>query len=290
VLEARAAAADAGAATRQDGPFVASALAVDEDDDKKSEERQRLRSPVVYEIVRREGEEELNRPLNSLWWSGVAAGAAISSSLLTKALLHHYLPDAPWRPVVESFGYCVGFLIVILGRMELFTEHTVSAVLPLLKDLSVRNLLRTGRLWIFVLGANLAGTAAAAVASVFIGTAHPDHLNAMLEVSREFAALPPLQALVYGIPAGFLVAAIVWMLPSAQGSEFWIIVTVTYVIGLAGFTHVVVGSAEIFVLVLHGELGLAGSLRSLGPTLLGNIIGGTGLFAVLAYGQVREEV
>lgn len=260
------------------------------EDAKKSEERQRLRSLVVYEIVCREGEEELDRPVNSLWWSGVAAGAAISSSLLAKALLHYYLPDAPWRPVVESLGYCVGFVIVILGRMELFTEHTVSAVLPLLRDFNIRNLARTGRLWLFVFLANLVGTAAAAAASVFIGTAHPEHLTAMLEVSREFAELSASHALVYGIPAGFLVAAIVWMMPSAQGSEFWIIVTVTYVIGLAGFTHVVVGSAEIFVLLLHGEIGIFNVLRSLGPTLLGNIIGGAGLFAVLAYGQIREEV
>ncbi|MDX1527841.1 MAG: formate/nitrite transporter family protein, partial [Gammaproteobacteria bacterium] len=70
------------------------------------DERVRLRPPVVYEIVRREGEEEMRRPLDSLWWSGIAAGLGITASLLAEGLLHHYLPDTPYRPVLENFGYC----------------------------------------------------------------------------------------------------------------------------------------------------------------------------------------
>ena len=99
------------------------------------------------------------------------------------------------------------------------------------------------------------------------------------------------QALLYGIPAGFLVAAIVWIMPSAEYAGFWVIVIVTYVIALGRFTHVVAGSNEAFLLILNGDItvqtGLFGLLL---PTLLGNIIGGTGLFAMLAHRQVREEI
>jgi len=78
------------------------------------EERTQPRTPVIYEVVRRQGDEELSRPLTSLWWSGLAAGLSISFSLLAQGLLHMRLPDANWRPLVEAVGYPVGFLMVIL--------------------------------------------------------------------------------------------------------------------------------------------------------------------------------
>ncbi|HEX7060846.1 MAG TPA: formate/nitrite transporter family protein [Woeseiaceae bacterium] len=261
------------------------------DENQEVEERQRLRSPLVYEIVRREAEVELARPAVSLWWSGVAAGIALSASLLAEGLLHRYLPDAAWRPAAESFGYCFGFLVVILGRLQLFTEQTVTAVLPVLADFCTHTLLRTARLWSIVLVANFVGTLLTAIITVHIGTTSAENLVAMLEVAREFAELTPVQAVAYGIPAGFFIAAIVWMVPSAEGAAFWVIVVVTYLIALGGFAHVVVGSAEVFLLQVAGELGVAQGLFGLIlPSLVGNILGGTGLFAMLAYAQVQEEL
>src|SRR5437588_12243275 len=84
------------------------------------EERSSPRTPVIYEIVRRLGEEEMRRPVVSLWWSGVAAGLSISFSLLAQAVLNVHLPDEPWRPLVSSFGYTVGFLMAVLSRQQLF--------------------------------------------------------------------------------------------------------------------------------------------------------------------------
>ncbi|WP_405223327.1 formate/nitrite transporter family protein [Lentisalinibacter sediminis] len=257
---------------------------------KEAEERQRLRSPLIYEIVRREGIEELRRPTSSLWWSGLAAGVGISASLLGTGLLFHYLPAADWAPAVSSFGYCLGFLIVVLGRLQLFTEQTVTAVLPLLKNPKRENWIGLGRLWGVVLIANLTGTFLTAVFIVAAGPVHPEHLEAMLEVSRKFAQMAPGEAIGLGIPAGFLVAAMVWMIPNAKGSEFWVVIAMTYLIALGGFAHVIVGSSEVFLLQLSGELGIVEGLFGLIlPSLLGNIIGGTGLFALLAYGQVQEE-
>jgi hypothetical protein len=90
----------------------------------------RLPAPLIYEIVRRMGEEEMERPITSLWWSGVAAGLSISFSLLAQAILQAHLPDSSWRPPLTSLGYPVGFLIVVLGRQQLFTENTITPVPP----------------------------------------------------------------------------------------------------------------------------------------------------------------
>src|SRR5690348_7492421 len=104
----------------------------------KIEERSALSAPIVYEIVRKEGDEEMERPATSLWWSGVAAGLSISFSLLAQSILELYLPDAPWRSLISSFGYAVGFLMVVLGRQQLFTENTITAVLPVMADFTIR--------------------------------------------------------------------------------------------------------------------------------------------------------
>ena len=122
-----------------------------------ADERSGLRTPLIYEIVRKRGDEEMERPAVSLWWSGVAAGLSISFSLLAQSILELHLPDAPWRTLVSSLGYAVGFLMVVLGRQQLFTENTLTAIIPLLARRNWFTLLRVARLWAVVLAANLVG-------------------------------------------------------------------------------------------------------------------------------------
>ncbi len=149
------------------------------------EERMQLRAPVIYEIVRREGEAEVERPDASLLWSGLAAGFGISASVFTEGLLHQLLPDTPVRPLLENFGYCFGFLIVVLSRLQLFTENTLTAVLPLFAEWSLANLRGTARLWGLVLFANLAGTFLAAALAVFGHVPTPEQLAAAYEIARQ---------------------------------------------------------------------------------------------------------
>src|SRR4051812_32659775 len=96
-----------------------------EQSDAAEEEAHERSSPggeVVYKAILKEGEDELERPSGALFWSGLAAGLSMGFSLIGEALLRAYLPEAHWRPLVAKFGYSLGFLIVILGRQQLFTE------------------------------------------------------------------------------------------------------------------------------------------------------------------------
>lgn len=262
--------------------------------DKKAREVERKRqltSPMVYEIVREDGEEELRRPLLSLWWSGLAAGIAISMSVVAEGLLRQHLPDAPWRPLVENFGYCVGFLMVILGRFQLFTENTITAVLPLVARKTSESFIRTARLWGIVLFANVAGTLLFALAALFAGIFTDAQVAAFMDLARHFMDRTALEMLLHGVPAGFLIAIAVWMMPSATGAEFWVVIVVTYMIALGDMAHVVAGSSEAFLLLLSAEIGIGDYLFSfLLPAFTGNVIGGTALFTLLAYGQVKEEL
>ncbi|KHK92751.1 transporter (formate/nitrite transporter family protein) [Novosphingobium malaysiense] len=258
-------------------------------------EHSRLSALTVFSIIRREGEEELRRPSSSLWWSGIAAGVGISSSVYAQALLYDSFAGHPHRALIASLGYTVGFVLVILSRLQLFTENTLSVVLPMLSEPSWRRLARSGRLWGIVLTANLIGTALTAfvVLTVTRGTeaGYSSHIIAMLDVSQHAAEASGMIALVKGIPAGFFIAALVWMLPSSKGFELWVIMLFTGLIAAGEFTHVIAGSTEMFLLVVDGRMGIVQAFADhLVPTFAGNVIGGTGLFAMLAYGQIHAEI
>jgi formate/nitrite transporter FocA (FNT family) len=246
---------------------------------------------VVHEVVRLQGDEELGRPVQSLVFSGFAAGVAISASLLTETFLRMRLPRAEWSGLVVSLGYTVGFVIVILGQLQLFTESTITAVLPLATHPTLRNLGRLVRLWTIVFVANMAGTCFVALLlakQVFVG---PEQLAAAVDVSRTILTKGPEVTLFAAMPAGFLIASIAWILPSARGSAMGVIMLITYVISLGEFSHVVAGSGEAWLLMWTGQTSFAGALNGfILPSLAGNLVGGTGLFAILAHGQVRNEI
>ncbi len=265
---------------------------LDRDEEKQANEYESVSSSVIFEAIRREGEHELSRPFSALWWSGVAAGLAISVSVLSKGFLASILPHADWAAAISNFGYTVGFLIVILGRMQLFTENTITPILPLFLAPTQSKFIQTVRLWGIVFAANMFGCFAAALVLVY-GHILPDvRFEGILSVSRHYAEATPFEHFAWGIPAGFLIAALVWILPRMESAgEVLMIVIVTYIIGLGGMSHVVAGSTELFILVMSGELGLiAAVFGGIFPAFAGNVLGGTGIFAALTYAQVREEI
>jgi formate/nitrite transporter FocA (FNT family) len=255
------------------------------------EELSTPRTPVIYEVVRRLGEEEMARPATSLWWSGLAGGISISFSLLAQSILEATLPETGWRVLLASFGYSVGFLIVILGRQQLFTESTITVVLPVLKNVTRENVSRMARLWAIVLAANLAGTLFAALFCTFTPVV-PDRLfEGMMSISRLLLDYGWWDMMFRGITAGFLMAALVWMMPSAEASKFHVITIMTWLIAVGGFTHIVAGSFEAWLLMLSGDWPTVRMLwEFMVPVLIGNMIGGTALFAMIAYAQVMEEI
>ena len=255
------------------------------------EERSTPPTPVIYEIVRRYGEDEMARPATSLWWSGLAAGLSMSFSLLALALLQMHLPEAPWQRLLVSLGYPVGFVMVVLSRQQLFTENTITVMLPIIARPSWQGIGRGLRMWAIVLAANLAGTLLAALFASFTPVITPELREAMISVSREAMRHGGLEMGFRAVTAGFLMAAMVWLIPAAEGAQFYVIFLMTYLIGLADSAHIVAGSVEAFMLVVNGELGVAAMLGGfVAPVLVGNIVGGTVLFALLSYAQVMKEL
>ena len=259
--------------------------------EKEVEERSAPEAKIVHAAVSRQGEDELGRPLGSLFWSGLAAGIAMMASVSLQGAFHQRLPDAPWRELVGALGYSVGFMIVILGRMQLFTEQTMVAVLPLARETTARNFGRVGRLWAVVFIGNVIGAALISAAAFYLHLQSKELTGAMLEVSSKILEKTPGETFAQAIPAGFLIASVAWIRSATDDSSFWIVLVITYAIGIGGFTHVIAGAAEAFLLLWSGKAGILWVIGTfLIPVLLGNIVGGTGLFAMLAHAQVKEEI
>jgi formate-nitrite transporter family protein len=251
----------------------------------------RLRAVVVYEIIRTEGEGELGRTFSALWWSGLAAGISIGFSFLTVAVLAAQLPDFAWREIVAKIGYAVGFLIVILGRQQLFTENTLTAVLPVIMRRRLDWLIGMLRLWGIVLTANVIGCFVFALALSSTGIVSQEVAHELQTIVQTMMQNTPWQMFVKGLGSGWIIAALVWMLPSSEGAEFAVITLMTTLIAFCGFTHVVAGSAEALYGVLTGGISLTAAVFGFFlPTLGGNVFGGTVLFALLSYAQVRTEI
>jgi formate/nitrite transporter FocA (FNT family) len=259
----------------------------EERDRKAAEERSAVGAHVIYDAIRMEGEEELSRPTSALAWSGFAAGLSMGFSLVSEGVLRNHLPDTAWRPLITKLGYAVGFLIVTLGRQQLYTENTLTPIIPLLSRKSWVVMNHVLRLWAVVLLANLAGTMLFALVVGQTGVFDQGLKATFTEIGREAAGRNFGGHLLTGIFAGWLIALMVWMLPGGHFARFWIIIVITYLVGLAHFSHIIAGSVSVFYLVATGELSFGAYAGSfLVPVFLGNTLGGVALVAALNHAQV----
>ena len=251
----------------------------------------RPNAALIHEIIRAEGEGELSRAALGLLLSGLAAGLAMGLSLMTEGLLRAHLPDAPWRDLVSKLGYAVGFVVVVIGRQQLFTENTLTPVLPLLYHRDMQTFGRVVRLWTLVLAANIAGTWAVSAVLAGTGLFPPEIKSAFSAISQHAIEASFGSTVLKGIFAGWIIALLVWLMPGAGGARSAVIVLLTWLVSVAGFAHVVAGSVDASFLVLTDQASMTDYLwRFFTPTLLGNILGGVALVAALNYGQVVNEV
>jgi formate/nitrite transporter FocA (FNT family) len=246
---------------------------------------------VIHEVVREEGEQELKKRVPAVGWSGLAAGMSMGFSFLCMSMIGSMLPDTPWRHLVASGGYTVGFVITILGRQELFTESTLTAFLPLLVRRDGATLRLVLRFWAVVLAANLVGTALFATLLSRPGLFPAPVVAALVDISRQSVDGVFTVTLLKAVLAGWIIALMAWLLPSARSARFFVIVFLTYVVALCRLPHIVAGSVESAYAVFTGLTSPGQYLTGfLLPTLIGNTIGGVALTAMLNHAPLAEDL
>ena len=246
---------------------------------------------VIHEIVLKDGEAELARNGRAVFLSGLTAGLSMGFSFLGMALIRSALPDEPFRRLLDSIGYSVGFVIAILGRQQLFTESTLTAVLPLLVRRDVTTAISLLRFWAIVLGANILGTAIFAALLATPGLFAEPLRAALVLIARESVVGPFWPTLIKAIYAGWLIALMVWLLPSAKSARLLVIVMLTYIVAIGRFSHVIAGSVEAFFAVFNGDASIDEYLTAFfAPTIIGNTIGGVALVALLNHAPLATEL
>ena len=254
------------------------------------EDRLPSRAMAIHEHIRQDGEKEMERDAMALLWSAIAAGLSMGASLLAKGIFHVQLEGVPGGFLLENLGYTFGFIIVIMARQQLFTENTVTAVLPVMQNPTLGNFGLLMRLWGVVLLGNIIGTGIAAWAFEYMPIFDEATRDAFVKIGMDVMKNSPTEMFSNAIISGWLIATMVWMFPAA-GAKIVVIILMTWLIALGDTTHIVVGSVEILYLVFNGTLHWSDFLWPFAlPTLAGNICGGTFIFALMSHAQIRNDM
>jgi formate/nitrite transporter FocA (FNT family) len=241
----------------------------------------------IYESVKQDAAEELARPNSALAFSGVFAGATLGFSGLVAAAATALVGDVAGHELIAALFYPIGFIAVIVGRAQLFTENTLYPVTLVLDER--RHLRNTLRLWAVVFAANVVGALAFAAFAVHSGAVPPSIVGNLTRLGHDLAAGDWTSNLWSGVMAGWLLALVAWVIESSdhvigQVALIWIL---TFVIGAASLDHCVSTTAEVLSSVVDGGVSVGHFFAWLAAVVLGNVLGGVLIVGVLNYGQVR---
>ena len=267
-----------------------SGFSLSDDEHDEVEDKSPPRAAVLHEIIRRIGREELNRGVVALAWSAFAAGLTMGFSFLARGVLHRYTQGIPAGFLIEGFGYTFGFIAVIIARQQLFTENTLTVVLPVMTSPSWQQFGRLGRLWGVVLAGNLIGATLFALGMLKLQQFDAETQAAFVSIGRELMHNTPFEMFSKGILSGWIIAMMVWMMAATDQSRLAIIIICTYLIAIGDFTHIIVGAVEAMYMVFAGETSFADAVLHFAlPTLAGNVVGGSLIFALISHAQVRTD-
>jgi formate/nitrite transporter FocA (FNT family) len=256
----------------------------------------RLSAAEIHDNVVVAADEEMRRPAVELALSGLQAGLMIGFSLLAAAYLASLVgPNAApeHRAAAAAAGYPLGFILVVLARSQLFTENTLDPLLPLLERRDVRTLRGVARLWAIVLPGNLLGAlcfALLAARTPMIGEPLRESLHEVAQHATEGGFGVVFYRAIFG---GWLVALMAWLVASTSftGAQIAFVWLTTAPIAAFGFKHSVAGAAEAFYRAASGRATWGEMVGAfLVPAILGNIVGGGGLVALLNHGQVFSTI
>jgi formate-nitrite transporter family protein len=254
--------------------------------------QQELERPTaiqIYAQVAKNARQELRRPARSLAISGFAGGLTMGLTGLATAMARAELGTSGGAQFVTNMLYPIGFIAVILGRAQLFTENTLYPVALVLSER--RHYFATLRLWAIVLISNCIGTLGFAALAVRTHALQSQYVESLAALGVEIANHSTSEIFWSAIIGGWIIALVAWLVSASHSisGSMLLIWLLAFIVGLGHFAHSIASSGELLSAVLHGQEPVMGYFRWLWPAVLGNIIGGVGLVTLLEYGQTAEE-
>ncbi len=255
--------------------------------EKTQRELDRPTADQIYEQVSRNARHELNRAPLGLAISGLAGGITMGLTALSTSIVVAELGSGPGAAFVAHLFYPIGFIAVILGRAQLFTENTLYPVALMLAER--RHGWKTLRLWVIVLCSNVIGAFLFALLAVLTGALRPEFVSAMSKMGADAANVSFSHIFWSAVIGGWIIALVAWLVSGSHSitGSVMLIWLLTFVVGLGGFAHCIATSGEILASILNHQLAASRYFSWLLAATLGNILGGVLLVTFLEYGQVK---
>ncbi len=253
------------------------------------DEPSRRTASDIFDLVIAEAQTELERPSLNVAFSAMSAGLAMGLSGVGVATLTSILGDKPSTPALAYLVYPIGFVIVILGRMHLFTENTL---FPVALVLEKRRMFRaTLRLWSVVLSANVLGAFMFSVLATKTPGTSPEVRAELVKLGLEMGSRSSGEIFWTAVFGGWVIALVAWLVTASRESTGQILVILlgTYIVGVSGFSHSIAGSSEVLAAVLGDDLSIARFGAWFFWAVLGNVVGGVLIVAIFNYGQVHND-
>lgn len=240
----------------------------------------------IYQQVATNARQELERSTTALFLSGFGAGAFMGLSAMGTAIALAILGDSPHARIISRMFYPLGFIVVIVGRSQLFTENTLYPVALVLAE--KRQFLNTMRLWAVVLPANVLGALVFSLLAAKTTAFEPSFVAALSTLGANAIAHPATTVFWSGVIGGWMIALAAWLVSASHSitGSVMVIWMLTFIVGLGNFAHCIASSCEILVTVLTHHASWLSFAQWFWPAVLGNILGGICLVTILEYGQV----
>ena len=250
-----------------------------------------LEMPTAHEIyvqVAKNGRHELERSSRGLALSGLAGGMMMGLTALSMSIVHAQLGDGRAASFIAYMLYPIGFIAVIIGRAQLFTENTLYPVALVLAER--KHVWKTLRLWAIVLASNLTGAMLFALLAVKTAALKPEYVSAMSKIGVEAVTVSTGHAFWSAVIGGWMIALVAWLVSGSHSvtGSVMLIWLLAFVVGIGHFAHSIATSGEILAAVLNHASTYGAYLQWLWPAVLGNICGGVLLVTLLEYGQVKS--
>jgi formate/nitrite transporter FocA (FNT family) len=239
----------------------------------------------IYQQVAQNAKTELKRSTISLAISGYAGGIFMGLSGLGTALVLGLFGKSPLTHLIAAMFYPIGFIVVIVGRAQLFTENTLYPVALVLAE--KRELINTLRLWCAVLPANVLGALTFAALASRTSALPANTRGALIDLGITAVHVTPSTIFWSAVTAGWIIATAAWLVSGSHSitGSVMILWILTYVVGLGNFAHCIATSSEILSAVLSGQLSALSYLHWLWIAVAGNVCGGVFMVTLLEYGQ-----
>jgi formate/nitrite transporter FocA (FNT family) len=245
----------------------------------------------IFEQVANNARQELGRSSTSLAISGLAGGIFMGLSALGTAIALSMLTPPGTEPsgtiqFIAKMFYPIGFIVVILGRSQLFTENTLYPVALVLAE--KKHFWKTLRLWGIVLPFNVLGALTFAALASLTHALSPDITHSLGQLGLDAIHHPAATIFWSGVMGGWIIATVAWLVSGSHSitGSVMIIWLLAFIVGLGNFAHCIAASGEVLSAILTGHAPWIAFPTWFLPAVAGNICGGVGMVTLLEYGQV----